>query len=175
MNLSAFLSLIIENFLTVERPGCFNGFDLCFFGADCSNCHHQETRFYRQSHRGRYRVYYEVRGQVEPLLPIMGLGGHSLDWGWILPQRLADDRYKVIMLDNRGARRSDRRPGHCTIAQMAGDTVGLMDTLGIDHAHLFGGSMAGMIALQMALDHPKRIDKLVLGATTAGGIEKKVR
>jgi 3-oxoadipate enol-lactonase len=117
---------------------------------------------------GDIEMYYEVLGQGEPLLLIMGLGGHSLDWGWILPRRLAD-RYKVIMFDNRGAGRSDRPPGPCTIEQMAGDTVGLMDALGIDHAHLFGGSMGGMIALQMALDHPKRVDKLVLGATTAGG------
>ena len=113
-------------------------------------------------------MYYEVHGHGEPLLLIMGLGGHSLDWGWILPQRLAD-RYKVILFDNRGAGRSDQPAGPFTIEQMTSDTVGLMDTLGIERAHIFGGSMGGMIALQMALDYPKRVDKLVLGATTAGG------
>jgi 3-oxoadipate enol-lactonase len=117
---------------------------------------------------GDIKMYYEVHGQGEPLLLAMGLGGHSLDWGWIVPQRLAD-RYKVIMFDNRGAGRSDQPAGPFAIEQMAEDTVGLMDALGIDRAHLFGGSMGGMIALQMALDHPKRVDKLVLGATTAGG------
>lgn len=117
---------------------------------------------------GDIKMYYEVHGQGEPLLLIMGLGGHSLDWGWIVPQGLAD-RYKVILFDNRGAGRSDQPPGPCTIEQMAEDTAGLMDALGIDHAHVFGGSMGGMIALQLALDHPKRVDKLLLGATTAGG------
>lgn len=117
---------------------------------------------------GDIKMYYEVRGQGEPLLLIMGLGGHSLDWGWIVPQRLAD-RYKVILFDNRGSGRSDQPAGPFAIEQMAEDTAGLMDALGIDHTHVFGGSMGGMIALQMALDHPERVDKLVLGATTAGG------
>ena len=117
---------------------------------------------------GDIRMYYEVQGQGEPLLLIMGLGGHSLDWGWILPQKLAD-RYKVIPFDNRGSGRSDQPAGPFTIEQMTSDTVGLMDFFGIDRAHIFGGSMGGMIALQMALDWPKRVDKLVLGATTAGG------
>lgn len=51
----------------------------------------------------------------------------------------------------------------CTIEQMARDTVGLMDALAIDRAHVLGGSMGGMIALQMTLDHPERVNKLVLG------------
>ena len=116
---------------------------------------------------GDIKMYYQIYGQGEPLLLIMGLGGHSLDWGWIVPQKLAD-RYKVILFDNRGSGRSDQS-GPCTIEQMAMDTVGLMDALAIDRAHVFGGSMGGMIAMQMALDHPERVNKLVLGATSAGG------
>jgi len=117
---------------------------------------------------GDIKMYYEIHGRGEPLLLIMGLGGHSLDWGWIIPQKLAD-RYEVILFDNRGAGRSDQPAGPFAIEQMARDTVGLMDALGIDRAHVFGGSMGGMVALQMALDYPKRVDKLMLGATTAGG------
>ncbi len=116
---------------------------------------------------GNIKMYYQIHGQGEPLLMIMGLGGHCLDWGWILPQKLAD-RYKVILFDNRGAGRSDYI-GPCSIEQMAMDTAGLMDALAIDRANVFGGSMGGMIALQLALDRPERVNKLVLGATSAGG------
>jgi 3-oxoadipate enol-lactonase len=116
---------------------------------------------------GDIKIYYQVQGQGEPLLMVMGLGGHSLDWGEIVPQRLADG-YKLILFDNRGSGRSDQ-PGPCTIEQMARDTVGLMDALSIDRANVLGGSMGGMIALQVALDHPERVNKLVLGATSAGG------
>ncbi|MHB8119196.1 MAG: alpha/beta fold hydrolase [Methanothrix sp.] len=117
---------------------------------------------------GDIKMYYQVYGQGEPLLLIMGLGGHSLDWGWILPQKLAE-RFKVILFDNRGAGRSDQPSGPCSIEQMARDTVVLMDALAIDRAHVLGGSMGGMIALQTALDHPERVNKLMLGATSAGG------
>lgn len=117
---------------------------------------------------GSIKMYYEVHGQGAPLLMIMGLGGHSLDWGWIVPRRLAE-RYQVILFDNRGAGRSDQPPGPCSIKQMAEDAAGLLDAIRIDRAHVFGGSMGGMIALQLALDYPERVDRLVLGATTAGG------
>ena len=117
---------------------------------------------------GDTKMYYQIWGGGEPLLMIMGLAGHCLDWGEVLPQRLAD-RYEVILFDNRGSGRSDQLSGQCTIEQMADDAAGLMDALGIDRAHVFGGSMGGMIALQMALDHAKRVDKLVVGATSAGG------
>jgi len=117
---------------------------------------------------GDIKMYYEIRGQGDPLFMIMGLGGHSLDWGPVLPGLLAEG-YQVILFDNRGSGRSDQPPGKLPISLMAKDAAGLMDALGIQSAHVLGGSMGGMIALQMALDYADHIDRLVLGATTAGG------
>lgn len=117
---------------------------------------------------GDIRMYYEVHGHGEPLLLITGLGGHSLDWGWLLPEMLAE-HYQVVIYDNRGAGRSDQPQGPYSIKQMAQDTVGLMDAIGLKRSHIFGVSMGGMIAQEVALDYPERVEKLVLGCTMAGG------
>ena len=117
---------------------------------------------------GDINVYYEVLGQGEPLLMIMGLAGNMLDWGPIMPARLAE-RYQVILFDNRGAGRTDQPPGPYTMAQMADDAVGLLDALEIERAHVFGVSMGGMIAQHAALDHAERLRKLILGCTMPGG------
>ena len=98
----------------------------------------------------------------------MGLGGHILDWGWVLPQQLAQ-YYQVIMFDNRGAGRSQQPSGPYSIAQMAWDTSSLMDSLEVEKAHVFGVSMGGMIAQQLAIDQPQKVTKLVLGCTSPGG------
>jgi 3-oxoadipate enol-lactonase len=86
---------------------------------------------------GDIKMYYEVHGQGEPLLLIMGFGGSVLDWGWTLPPRLAE-RYRIIMFDNRGAGRSDQPPGPYGIKQMADDAANLMDALGLENAFVFG-------------------------------------
>jgi 3-oxoadipate enol-lactonase len=117
---------------------------------------------------GDIKMYYEVHGQGEPLLLIMGFGGSVLDWGCVLPPRLAE-RYRIIMFDNRGAGRSTQPPGPYSIRQMADDAAGLMDALGMERAAVFGASMGGMIAQELALNHPHRVEKLVLGCTSAGG------
>ena len=117
---------------------------------------------------GDIRIYYEIHGQGEPLLLIMGLGGHTLDWGCILPQQLAK-YYQIIVFDNRGAGRSQQPSGPYSIAQMAGDTSSLMDSLDVEKAHVFGVSMGGMIAQQLAIDQPQKVRKLVLGCTSRGG------
>jgi len=117
---------------------------------------------------GDTRMYYEIHGEGEPLLMIMGLGGHILDWGWVLPEKLAEVR-QVIVFDNRGAGRSDQPVGPYSIAEMANDTVGLLASLGIERADVFGVSMGGMIAQEMAVRHPERINRLILGATSPGG------
>jgi pimeloyl-ACP methyl ester carboxylesterase len=117
---------------------------------------------------GDIRLYYEIYGKGKPLLLIMGLGGHILDWGWILPKKLAEGR-QVITFDNRGSGRSDQPAGPYTTAQMANDTIGLLESLGVERADVFGVSMGGMIAQEIAVRHPERVNRLVLGATSPGG------
>ncbi|MFZ5597524.1 MAG: alpha/beta fold hydrolase [Bacillota bacterium] len=112
-------------------------------------------------------IYYEVKGEGFPLVLIMGLAG-NLDW-W--PRELTDrlaGHYKLVLFDNRGAGRTDAPEGEYSIPMFAGDTVGLLDRLGIEKAHIFGVSMGGMIAQEIAISYPERVEKLVLGCTFCG-------
>lgn len=110
-------------------------------------------------------ISYKVKGRGEPLVLIMGFAGTQM--GWIF-QRLAFRKYfQVITFDNRGVGGSDKPTGPYTMRTMADDTIGLMDYLDIDKAHILGVSMGGMIAQEVAINYPKRVRKLVLGCTFA--------
>jgi pimeloyl-ACP methyl ester carboxylesterase len=63
--------------------------------------------------------------------------------------------------------RSDAPPGPYSTRQLAVDAVAVLDALGIERAHVFGVSMGGMIAQELALGFPERVDRLVLGSTQA--------
>ena len=75
--------------------------------------------------------------------------------------------FRTITFDNRGMGKSGKPPGPYTTRMMADDTVGLMDFLGIQTAHVLGVSMGGMIAQEVAINHPDSVNKLVLGSTFA--------
>jgi 3-oxoadipate enol-lactonase len=102
-----------------------------------------------------------------PLLLIMGLGA-TLEWWRRLIPALAP-RYRTIVYDNRGVGRSDVPPGPYSIPQMAEDAVAVMDAAGIPSALVFGASMGGMIAQELALNHLSRVRSLILGCTACGG------
>lgn len=112
-------------------------------------------------------IAWERRGRGTPLVLVHGLGyGRS---GW---EPVADDlarRFDVILLDNRGIGASDAPPGPYTVAEMAADVVQVMDEAGLERAHLLGTSLGGMIAQELALSRPERVDRLVLACTTPGG------
>jgi pimeloyl-ACP methyl ester carboxylesterase len=113
-------------------------------------------------------IYYEDQGQGEALVLITGIGGDSTQWFRQVPAFSSE--YRVIAIDNRGAGRSDKPDMPYTMEMMAADIAGVLDGINVDTAHVFGISMDGMIAQRFALDYPKRVQTLILGATTCGGL-----
>ena len=116
---------------------------------------------------GEISLCYKVSGKGQPLILITGFA--SAQNMWYAQVRAFSKQYRVVTFDNRGFGKSDKPPGPYTTKMMASDTIALMDCLGIERAHIVAGSMGGMIAQEMAIDHPQRVDKLVLFCTTAGG------
>lgn len=106
------------------------------------------------------RCYYELLGQGEPLILIPGLGATSRMWDDIAPD-LAQF-FTVIQFDNRGVGYSVAGRSPTTMADLASDVVELFDHLQIDRAHVMGVSLGGIIAQRVAVDHPSRVDRLVL-------------
>jgi pimeloyl-ACP methyl ester carboxylesterase len=116
---------------------------------------------------GDINLSYNVRGDGQPLIMIAGFA--TAQNAWFPLVRAFSKHYRVVTFDNRGIGGSDKPTGTYTTKMMAGDTIALMDHLGIDRAHVLGGSMGGMIAQHIAIDHPQRVDKLILFSTSAGG------
>ena len=106
-------------------------------------------------------LHYEVHGEGQPLVLVMGIGYDSTLWTLAQVPALSQ-KFQVVIFDNRDAGRSSQATDPYTIADMADDTAGLMDALGIKKAHLCGLSMGGMIAMEFALRHPDRLDRMVL-------------
>src|SRR4051794_27276975 len=122
---------------------------------------------------GELDICYETFGDpADPaILLIMGLGTQMVAWHEEFCTELADRGYFVIRHDNRDIGRSSRvdgpvpttlqlfkrdRDAPYTLSDMANDSVGVLDHLGIEQAHIVGASMGGMIAQRVAIEHPER-------------------
>ncbi len=116
---------------------------------------------------GDIQIYYEQYGKGEPLIMILGLGQDIATWGFQISR--PSDYFHLIVFDNRDSGKSCRCTESYTTEDMAWDTIGLMDQLEITRAHVLGTSMGGMIAQQMALISPEKINKLILAGTTISG------
>jgi 3-oxoadipate enol-lactonase len=113
------------------------------------------------------RIAWERHGAGPPVLLIHGLG--YARWGWepVLPA-LAQ-RFDVLLFDNRGIGESDAPTGPYSAAEMAADATQVLDEAAVERAHVVGTSLGGMIAQELALAHPDRVDHLVLACTMPGG------
>ncbi len=106
------------------------------------------------------RIYYEIHGNGKPLILLHGAFGNTNDWRNQIPA--FSKHYKVIAPDNRGHGRSTFSERHMTYSLMASDVIELMDYLDIKKAHILGWSDGGIIALDLAINYPDRMDKVIV-------------
>jgi 3-oxoadipate enol-lactonase len=112
-------------------------------------------------------IAWERRGAGSPVVLVHGLG--YARWGWEPVADLLAERFEVVLLDNRGIGESDAPPGPYSVTAMAEDVTRVLDEAGIGSAHVVGTSLGGMIAQELALTKPERVELLVLACTTPGG------
>ena len=105
------------------------------------------------------QLYYEVHGEGEPLILVHGGLGNSTYWEKQFDAFAAE--YQVIALDSRGHGRSTFSDEPIGYDLMMSDVIALMDHLGIEKANLLGWSDGGIIGIDMAINHPDRVDKII--------------
>ncbi|NOX60501.1 MAG: alpha/beta fold hydrolase [Chloroflexi bacterium] len=106
------------------------------------------------------KLYYEVEGQGDPVLFLHGLG--SSGEAWFFQREPFAAKYRVILLDTRGHGRSDKPPGPYSVPMFADDVAAFLHRLDVGPVHVVGLSMGGMIAFQLAVDHPDLVRSLVI-------------
>jgi pimeloyl-ACP methyl ester carboxylesterase len=116
------------------------------------------------------KIVYRRLGNGRPLLVLNGFGATSSDWDPLFIQGLASYS-ELILLDNRGIGSSTDDGKPFDIARLANDAAHVIETLGFERISILGWSMGGFIAQTLALQHPNRVNKLILLSTDSGGSE----
>jgi 3-oxoadipate enol-lactonase len=113
---------------------------------------------------------YELRGTLHRRRPwlvmIQGMGFDRLGWQPVLGT--LGRRFRMVLVDNRGFGGSSRPVVSFSVADMADDVVAVLDAAGIRRAHVMGASLGGMVAQELAIAHPERVDGLILACTAPG-------
>jgi 3-oxoadipate enol-lactonase len=115
------------------------------------------------------KLWYDRRGEGEPMLLLMGMSGSHSHWGPEFLDLLEGEGFELILYDHRGIGDSDPSPDIYSIADLADDAASVLDAIGIEQAHVLGLSMGGMVAQELALRHPEKVRTLTLAGTTPGG------
>jgi pimeloyl-ACP methyl ester carboxylesterase len=116
---------------------------------------------------GTIKLHWESFGEGPPVLLVAGQGMTADGWWATIP--VLARSFRVIAFDNRDTGQSSRFPWPYSVAHMAQDAVAVLDAAGEQRAHVYGISLGSLVAQEVALGHPDRVEALVLGASSAGG------
>lgn len=117
---------------------------------------------------GTATLYYELDGTGADAVYIPGMGSHSNDSLGQSVRQMLSPHYRLLTVDNRGSGQTTTAVGDAsTLADMADDVAAVMEQVGMSSAHVLGLSMGGMIALSLAAHYPQKINRLVVGITSA--------
>jgi len=131
---------------------------------------------------GATKIWYDVQNPKDSvrgsIILIMGLSADALAWPSYFMDGFRDAGYQVIRLDNRGVGMTDwddfDPENPYTLSDMADDVLAVLDTLGIEKAHIAGVSMGGMIGQTLCLEHPERALSLTSIMSTAWVSDKEL-
>jgi pimeloyl-ACP methyl ester carboxylesterase len=139
------------------------------------NVQAHDVRFREARLRSGLRLRYAERGPAEgePILFLHGYTDSSLSFSQILPRLPA--RFRALALDQRGHGDSERPAGGYRMADFAADAVGFLDALGLARTTLVGHCMGGFVAQCVAIEHPERVERLVLAASYTTAANDVVR
>jgi pimeloyl-ACP methyl ester carboxylesterase len=113
------------------------------------------------------QLYYEIDGAGEPLVLIPGFAAGR--WIWFKQVAELSQNFRAISFDPRGVSASDKPDGPQTVGLLADDVAHLLQTIGVQRAHIVGASFGGFVAQEFALKYPSMTRKLVLCCTSFGG------
>ncbi len=124
----------------------------------------------RFADNGSSRIAYELCSHVGRRTPwlvlIQGLGFDRSGWAPVISA--LSRRFRLVLIDNRGGGRSTTADRKFTVADMAMDVTAVLDRSRISRAYVLGASLGGMVAQELTIRFPQRVDRLVLACTTPG-------
>ena len=113
-------------------------------------------------------VWYERQGAGPKLLYVSGTGGDLRRRPSIFERPIAQ-HFEILTYDQRGLGQTSKPAADYTMTDYAEDAVALLDAIGWERCHVMGVSFGGMVAQELAIRHPRRVNRLVLACTSTGG------